>query len=80
MKCSNGHEMQETARSTLLETVEEVVYIKQRIKHFNREGSEFWTEIDVPDIVERSATFETVEFQCPTCGELHSLRNELPVD
>lgn len=55
------------------ETVEEVVYVKQRIKHFNREGSEYWDEVSVPDLVEREVTRRYTEWQCEHCGRTRLL-------
>jgi hypothetical protein len=72
--CSKGHEMTEISRKTISETSEDVVYRRERIKHFDREGSEFWTEIDVPDLIERKFEIDLVVLQCSTCAELMTLR------
>ena len=69
MQCSNGHWMQEVARRRTQANREEVVYVMQRIKHFNREGSEYWTEIKVPDLLERTVEVDLVEYRCVQCGE-----------
>lgn len=69
MLCSQSHEMTEKGRSRETKTVEEIVYVKERIKHFNREGSEYWAEIDVPDLVEKQVEVERVNFVCAQCGE-----------
>ena len=69
MKCSNGHEMEQVRRVRTRKTVEEVVYVKERIKHFNREGSEYWAEVEVPDIVEKEVELDSVEYKCKECGE-----------
>lgn len=76
MECSNGHPMREASRRLTREVREDVVYVRQRIKHFNREGSEFWAEIDVPDIVERMVEIEIVEYRCDDCREVATVRQE----
>ena len=73
-RCSNGHPLTEVSRNTLRETVEEVVYSKQKIKHFDRHGSEFWDEIEVPDIVEREVEVIEIAYRCAECGEQKTVR------
>ncbi|MFQ5511460.1 MAG: hypothetical protein ACE5EO_06380 [Candidatus Krumholzibacteriia bacterium] len=67
--CSNGHEMKQVGLTRTSRTVEEVVYVKERIKHFNREGSEYWAEVNVPDIVEKTQEMNRIEYSCDECGE-----------
>jgi hypothetical protein len=74
IRCSKGHAARETSRKRVKEAVEDVVYKKERIKHFDREGSEFWTEIEVPDIVVRELDVEVVEYRCDQCGENDVIR------
>jgi hypothetical protein len=66
--------MQEVSRQSVQETIEDVIYQKERIKHFDREGSEFWTEIDVPIIAERETTVEIIEYRCCLCGDVKTVR------
>lgn len=72
--CSKGHPTKIVSQLTVHETTEDVVYQKERIKHFDREGSEFWTEINVPSIIERTREVDVVEYLCETCGEAGSVR------
>jgi len=74
--CSKGHDAKEVSRRSVQEHVEDVVYQKERIKHFDREGSEFWAEIDVPTIVEREVAIEIIEFRCDVCGETKVVRKD----
>jgi len=66
--------MQEVSRRSVQETIEDVIYQKERVKHFDREGSEFWAEIKVPVIAEREVTVEIIEFRCAFCGEAKTIR------
>jgi uncharacterized UBP type Zn finger protein len=61
--------MKETGRSRETITIEEVVYKKERIKHFNREGSEYWAEVDIPDLVEKQVEVDRIHYVCDTCNE-----------
>ena len=56
------------------ERVEDVVYTKQKIKHFNREGSEFWKEVEMPDFVECEVEVDLVEYVCEGCQKRHQVR------
>ena len=76
--CSHGHPAAVVSRRFEEETIEEVVYQKERIKHFDREGSEFWAEIEVPNIIEHSAEVEVISYRCDTCGETRIV--QLPKD
>lgn len=75
--CSNGHEMREESRTRHRETVEEVVYTVQKIKHFDRHGSEFWAETNIPDLVEKVVEYDQVQFLCDACGEEKLVREDL---
>ena len=75
--CSKGHPAREVSSKRVREAVEDVVYKKERIKHFDREGSEFWTEIEVPDIVVRELDIEVVEYRCDECGEIDVIRRSV---
>ena len=71
MQCSNGHEAceaREVSRTRVRDTVEDVRYVKQMVKHFNREGSEFYKEMAMPEFVEREVEFDRVEYRCDQCG------------
>ena len=63
VRCSKGHEAHEVSRCIVRETIEDILYQKERIKHFDREGSEFWAEVSVPTIVEREVETEVLEFR-----------------
>lgn len=69
MLCSHDHEMKEIGRSRETATVEEVVYVKERIKHFNREGSEYWADVNIPDLVEKQVEIDRIKFFCEECNE-----------
>jgi hypothetical protein len=68
-QCSRGHLMAIAGQTEVREKVEEVVHVVERIKHFDREGSEFWTEMKVPDIVVKEVSRWRIEYRCPVCGE-----------
>jgi hypothetical protein len=70
--------MNETGRNRIRITVEEVVYRKERIKHFDREGCEFWAEVDVPDLVEKEVDAERIDYVCPTCNENKTVEERIP--
>jgi|TARA_B100001964_G_scaffold241184_1_gene312905 hypothetical protein len=69
--------MNESSRSRTIERVEEVVYTKQKIKHFDRNGSEFWQETNVPDLVEKEVKLDSVVYVCAICGETQTVTEEL---
>ncbi len=69
--------MDEKGRSRKTVTVEEIVYVKERIKHFNREGSEYWDEISIPDLVEKQVEIDRIEYLCPHCSETKSVDTEI---
>lgn len=75
--CKNGHPMKEASRERIHETVEDVVYVKQRIKHFNREGSEFWAETEVPDLVEREVVIDRISLVCEQCDDVATVDAEV---
>jgi hypothetical protein len=74
--CPQGHPLREVARLPREETVEEVVHVRRRVKQFNREGSEHWTEMEVPEFIERIVRFVEVSYRCDTCGA--DVRRRLP--
>lgn len=76
MDCSKGEPMREVSRRRISETTEEVVYVRQRIKHFTREGSEFWAEVDIPDLIEKTVEVDIVEYRCDNCQETATVRVE----
>ena len=78
--CSNGHPVREVSRTRSTSIVENVIYRKERIKHFNREGSEFWTEIKIPDIEEKRVEMERIEYHCDECGENKTLEEEVKAE
>lgn len=80
MLCSHGHEMKETGRSRETATVEEVIYVKERIKHFNREGSEYWAEVDIPDLVEKQVEMEHIKYFCEECNEEKTVEEQISQD
>ncbi len=80
MLCSQGHEMEETGRSRETTTIEEVVYVKERIKHFNREGSEYWADMKIPDLVEKEVEIEHIQYCCPQCNEEKTINEQLTPD
>lgn len=80
MLCSHGHEMKETGRSREKAMVEVVVYVKERIKHFNREGSEYWADVNIPDLVEKEVDIDRITYFCAQCNEEKTLDEELPQD
>jgi len=75
-RCSCGHAMAVAGQTEFREKVEEVVHVVERIKHFDREGSEFWTEIKVPDIVIKEVPRWRIEYHCPICGERSEAVND----
>ncbi|MEZ5843955.1 MAG: hypothetical protein R3D27_09495 [Hyphomicrobiaceae bacterium] len=77
VKCARGHEARVVSTRRDRETIEDIGYAKERIKHFDREGSEFWAEIDVPVIVERTHDIEVIEYVCDHCGDRRELRRTI---
>ena len=75
--CSNGHSMSEVSRKRISETIEEVVYNKQKIKHFDRNGSEYWAEVSVPDIHEKQVEVDRIEYRCDQCNETKMINEEI---
>lgn len=67
--------MREVARRRVRETVEDAVYVEQKIKHFNREGSEFWKVVKVPEFVKREVESDLVEYVCEACNETRHVRD-----
>jgi len=67
-------QLSERGRRHAREHLEEVVYVKQRIKHFDREGSEYWTEMEIPDLVETDVEVDELELACGACGNLQRVR------
>ena len=80
IRCTKGHEARVVSTRRELETVEDIGYTKERIKHFDREGSEFWAEIDVPVLVERTHEVEVIVYACNECGEERTLRRSVVDD
>jgi len=75
--CSNGHPLREVSRQRENRVVEKVVYKTERIKHFNREGSEFWGEVKVPDIEEQEVEMECISYVCDQCNESTVVEEEV---
>jgi len=81
--CPNGHSLREVSRRRVQETVEDVIYVTQLIKKFNREGSEAMESVKIPEFVERVVQLDTVEYVCDACnltqvvreGEVESARS-----
>ena len=69
--------MREHARSRHKEIIEDVVYTKQKIKHFDRNGSEYWAETNIPDLVEKTVEFDKVEYICEPCDERQTVKEEI---
>jgi hypothetical protein len=72
--CPKGHLLREVSRDRVLETVEDVVYKIQKIKKFNREGSENMETIKVPEFIERQVEVELVRYACDQCGSTEVVR------
>lgn len=68
MRCEAGSELEILRDVEVTEVIEEVVYRKERIKHFNREGSEYWDEVSVPTLEERVVTRTRPLVRCAACG------------
>lgn len=66
--CDKGHPLREIARQRVRETVEEVVYVEQLIKKFNREGAENMEKVRIPEFVEREVEVDLVKCACDACG------------
>lgn len=67
-------DLSEQQRRRTTARLERVVYVKQRIKHFNREGSEYWTEMEVPDLVEAEVAVDELALECSRCGHVQRVR------
>jgi hypothetical protein len=60
--------VREVSRKRIRETVEEVVYVIQKIKKFNREGAENMETAKVPEFVEREVEVDLVHLVCDQCN------------
>jgi len=73
--------MREDSRQRIRETVEDVVYVVQTIKKFNREGAENLEQIRIPEFVPRDVEVDIVNLVCDTCGAVDSAReNEVTIN
>jgi hypothetical protein len=77
MQCSCGQPMREVAQTRERISEEVVVYRPQRIKHFDREGSEYWAEVKMPDIELRDCNYAVVDWRCDACGASQRERSRL---
>lgn len=78
--CQSDDRVSEVSRRRVRETIEDVVYVEQKIKKFNREGSENMETIRVPEFEERTVDVDLVEYRCESCGQNFATReNELAV-
>lgn len=68
MLCNCGEAMQEAGSRDDTVDEEVVVYRTQRIKHFDREGCEYWAETRMPDIEIRTVAYRVTAYRCPNCG------------
>jgi hypothetical protein len=73
-ECPQGHPLRETSRRRVRELVEDVIYKIQRIKKFNREGSETMETVKIPEFVEHEVDVEIVDYACDECGTTHTIR------
>jgi len=71
------HPLREISRKRFVETVEDVAYVKRRIKQFTREGAEHWGEIEIPEVVERKVQLEEIEYVCDQCDERKTIKIEI---
>ena len=79
-QCRQGHELRETHRQRVRETVEDVVYVTRTIKKFNRQGAENMEAVRVPEFVEVEVEVDLVEYVCDKCNTSQTVReNEKPV-
>ncbi len=75
--CSQGHLLREVARQRECEVIEDVVYVEQTIKKFNREGAENLEIVKIPEFLEREVEFDLVEYICDICNTTQTLRQDL---
>ncbi len=66
------------SRERHTEIVEDVIYVEQKIKKFDREGSERIELAKMPEFVEREVEFFRVTYRCDACGHCEPVR-ENPV-
>jgi uncharacterized UBP type Zn finger protein len=74
LQCPKGHPFREISRSRVRETVEDVIYVTQTIKKFNREGSENMETVRIPEFVERVVEVDIVVYACDECNETETVR------
>ena len=70
----DGKVWREIARERKRETVEDVVYVEQTIKKFNREGSENMETARIPEFVEREVEVDIVTYRCEETNETKEVR------
>jgi hypothetical protein len=73
-KCDSSDQVSEVSRQQVRETIEDVIYVEQKIKKFNREGSENMETIRIPEFEEREVCVDLVEYQCAGCGWKQTVR------
>lgn len=72
--CQSSENVREVSRQQVRETIEDVVYVEQKIKKFNREGAENMEIVRIPEFEERDVTFDLVEYRCQSCGWTQAVR------
>lgn len=73
-QCESSDHVQEVSRAQARETIEEVVYVEQKIKKFNREGAENMETIRIPEFEEREVSVDLVKYTCESCGWSQTVR------
>ena len=68
--------MREVSRKRVSEVIEEVIYVEQKIKKFDREGSETIELARMPEFVEREIEYHAVTFGCDACGHREVIRED----
>jgi hypothetical protein len=68
--------LREISRERATEVIEEVIYVEQKIKKFDREGSETIELAKMPEFVEREIEYHMVTFGCDACGHRSVIRDE----
>lgn len=71
--CQSEESVEEVSRQQIQEMREDVVYVEQRIKKFNREGAENMEIIKIPEFEERLVSLDLVAYKCK-CGWSQTVR------
>ena len=75
----DGKRWREVSRDRVRETIEDVTYVEQTIKKFNREGSENMEKIRIPEFTTREIDVDLVTYVCDETNEVRTVHEPVEV-